>query len=109
MCFWPDSLLHSSVFCSRDLAGQANTNEQTDRLLWAVNTFGDVIAEMFVTPKKILEFLYAIGFPKLMLLTKAVDTMRDCLLKVIAERRQELAEGKPPKDDLLHTLLEVLP
>jgi len=90
----------------RDLAGQANTNEQTDRLLWAVNTFGDVIAEMFVTPKKILEFLYAIGFPKLMLLTKAVDTMRDCLLKVIAERRQELAEGKPPKDDLLHTLLE---
>lgn len=90
----------------RDLAGQANSDEETDRLLWAVNTFGDVIAKMFVTPKRILQLLHAIGFPKLMLLTEAVETMRECLLKVIADRRQDLAEGKPGKDDLLNSLLE---
>eukprot|EP00803_Ostreobium_quekettii_P009904 evm.model.scf_51.15 EVM.evm.TU.scf_51.15 scf_51:142967-148763(-) len=91
----------------RDIQGRADAmTDSGDRLLWAVNTFGDVLGEMFITPKKILDFLYAIKFPRLVTLTEAIDTMRDSMLAIISERRKALASGMPAKDDLLNELLE---
>ncbi|GMH33024.1 hypothetical protein BSKO_00858 [Bryopsis sp. KO-2023] len=89
-----------------DLQGGANDlNQETDRLLIAVNDFGEILAEVFITPIKVLKVLNKLGYPKLRKLDGAVATMRDIMLNVINERRNDLRLGKT-KDDLLGVLLE---
>jgi hypothetical protein len=69
---------------ARDLSGAANdATQSTDRLLWAVNTFGTVLAEVFITPMPLLRLLKALGFPQLRQLDTAVATMREAMLGVI--------------------------
>lgn len=89
-----------------DLQGGANDlNHETDRLLIAVNDFGEILAEVFVTPVQVLKVLNRLGYPKLKKLDGAVETMREIMLNVINERRNDLKMGKT-KDDLLGVLLE---
>lgn len=91
----------------RDLKGLANDKSlETDRLLHAVNVFGDILGEVFITPLRILQFLDKLGYRKLQHLHGAIDTIKESMLKIIADRRKEIAEGLPPKDDLLSVLLD---
>lgn len=78
------------------------------RLLWAVNTFGEVLAQVFITPLPLLRAAERLGFPQLALLQRSVDTMRASMLDVIAQRRAALAAGKDAApQDLLGALLQV--
>ena len=93
---------------NRDLKGLANDKSlETDRLLHAVNVFGDILGEVFITPLRILQFLDKLGYRKLQHLRGAIDTIKESMLKIIADRRKEIAEGLSPKDDLLSVLLDV--
>lgn len=57
--------------------------ESEDRLLWAVNTFGQILADIFITPMPLLRVLDRLGLPHLRQLEEAVDTMRSSMLAVI--------------------------
>lgn len=39
----------------RDLQGAADSSVLHDRVLWAVNTFGEVLAQVFITPLPVLK------------------------------------------------------
>eukprot|EP00775_Hariotina_reticulata_P002129 gene2129-2448_t len=89
-----------------DLQGCAgDTTKATDRLLWAVNAFGEVLAEVFITPMPLLRLMHMLGMPHLRNLDEAVAIMRAAMLEVIQERRLALAEGKNVPQDLLGVLL----
>eukprot|EP00878_Enallax_costatus_P019160 GHUV01020204.1.p1 GENE.GHUV01020204.1~~GHUV01020204.1.p1 ORF type:complete len:498 (+),score=145.15 GHUV01020204.1:378-1871(+) len=89
-----------------DLSGAANdSTKATDRLLWAVNSFGEVLAEVFITPMPILRLMDAVGVPHLRNLDEAVRIMRAAMLDVIQERRIALAAGEAVPQDLLGVLL----
>jgi len=89
-----------------DLSGAAGDASQApDRLLWAVNTFGEVLAQVFITPLPLLRALHLLGAPHLRNLDEAVNVMRTSMLGVIQERRQALAAGQPVPQDLLGVLL----
>ncbi|WIA42697.1 hypothetical protein OEZ86_008649 [Tetradesmus obliquus] len=89
-----------------DLSGAAGDSTQaTDRLLWAVNTFGESLAEVFITPMPLLRAGHAMGLPHLRNLDEAVSVMRGAMLDVIQERRIALAAGQPVPQDLLGILL----
>ncbi|GLC47259.1 hypothetical protein PLESTB_001835900 [Pleodorina starrii] len=91
---------------SRDLGGSAaDPRLLPDRVLWAVNTFGQVLADIFITPLPLLRLLDALGLPHLRRLDEAVGVMRAAMLEVIQERRTALSSGLPGKDDLLQALL----
>lgn len=89
----------------RDLQGAADSSVLHDRVLWAVNTFGEVLAQVFITPLPVLKFLDRLGLPHLKQLHAAVGVMRAAMLDVIAQRRADLAAGRPGRDDLLQALL----
>ncbi|GLI63266.1 hypothetical protein VaNZ11_006170 [Volvox africanus] len=90
----------------RDIIGSAGDSRVLqDRLLWAVNTFGEVLAEIFITPLPLLRILDWVGFPHLRRLDEAVSIMRQTMLDVVQERRSALAAGLAGKDDLLQALL----
>ncbi|GIL78304.1 hypothetical protein Vretifemale_7752 [Volvox reticuliferus] len=90
----------------RDIIGSAGDSRLLqDRVLWAVNTFGEVLAEIFITPLPLLRILDRVGFPQLRRLDEAVSIMRQAMLDVVQERRSALAAGLPGKDDLLQALL----
>jgi hypothetical protein len=75
----------------KDFAEVGTTKESVqDKLLWAVNTFGEVLASVFITPLPLLKVLDKLGFQELKKLTQAVDIMRDSMLDVIAVRRVAL-------------------
>eukprot|EP00884_Botryococcus_braunii_P015417 jgi/Botrbrau1/2559/Bobra.0079s0045.1 len=91
----------------RDMAGRASdTAENSDRLLWAVNTFGEVLAEVFITPFALLRLMDRLGFRQLRLLDEAVEVMRENMLEVIQKRRDKLASGDEGENDLLGVLLQ---
>ncbi|EFJ41317.1 cytochrome P450 [Volvox carteri f. nagariensis] len=90
----------------RDLAGAAgDSGLLQDQVLWAVNTFGEVLAQIFITPLPLLRVLDRLGLPHLRRLDEAVSIMRRAMLDVIQERRTALAAGLPGRDDLLQALL----
>ncbi|KAG2490073.1 hypothetical protein HYH03_011538 [Edaphochlamys debaryana] len=90
----------------RDLAGAASDPALLqDRVLWAVNTFGEVLAQIFITPLPLLKALDRLGLPHLKRLDEAVTVMRASMLDVIQERRGALQAGRPGRDDLLQLLL----
>ncbi|KAG2435417.1 hypothetical protein HYH02_011918 [Chlamydomonas schloesseri] len=95
----------------RDLAGAApgaggrSAAVLQDRVLWAVNTFGEVLAQVFITPLPLLQAMERLGLPHLRQLGEAVGVMRAAMLDVIAERRATLAAGGEGRDDLLQALL----
>eukprot|EP00887_Chlorella_sp_A99_P004562 scaffold84.g4562.t1 len=100
---------------ARDLEGTAvPAASDQDRLLWAVNAFGQVLAEVFITPMPLLRLMDALGFKQLRTLHEAMGVMRDSMLGVIAERRRELAavgaggtpEEELPARDVLDILLQ---
>lgn len=77
---------------ARDVGGRAQPSESDqDRLLWAVNAFGQVLGEVFITPMPLLRLMDAVGLRQLRTLREAVGVMRSSMLGVIAERRQHLA------------------
>ncbi|GFR44797.1 hypothetical protein Agub_g6132, partial [Astrephomene gubernaculifera] len=76
-----------------------------DRVLWAVNTFGQVLADVFITPLPLLKLLDRLGAPQLRQLAEAVRVMRGEMLGVIQERRAALASDQSSHDDLLQALL----
>jgi len=88
----------------RELAGEQAQKE--DQLLWAVNTFGSILAQVFITPLPMLRFMERLGDPTLKTLIHAVNTMRGSMLGVIHRRREELARGVDTPQDLLGVLLE---
>lgn len=46
----------------RDVGGRAQPSESDqDRLLWAVNAFGQVLGEVFITPMPLLRLMDAVG------------------------------------------------
>ncbi|PNW87838.1 hypothetical protein CHLRE_01g003850v5 [Chlamydomonas reinhardtii] len=93
----------------RDLAGATAGDGRSgvlqDRVLWAVNTFGEVLAQVFITPLPLLKAMDRLGAPHLRQLGEAVSVMRAAMLDVIAERRASLAAGGRGRDDLLQALL----
>ncbi|KAF6262648.1 cytochrome P450 [Scenedesmus sp. NREL 46B-D3] len=89
-----------------DLSGAAGDSTQaTDRLLWAVNAFGESLAEVFITPMPLLRLAHALGLPHLRNLDEAVGIMRGAMLGVIQERRVALSQGAAVPQDLLGILL----
>lgn len=88
---------------SREHGRQA---EKEDSLLWAVNTFGRILAQVFITPLPMLKFMERLGDPRLKTLTKAVNTMRDSMLEVIQGRREKMARGEDVPHDVLGMLLK---
>eukprot|EP00798_Chlamydomonas_sp_ICE-L_P021012 gene21012-27872_t len=109
---WMDELEcrgDNGVGINTDVAEDLSNNgeeETTDKMLWAVNAFGEMLAKIFITPLPILKAMDILGFQELKTLNLAVSTMRDSMLGVIAHRRQALAEGKDTPDDLLNALLQ---
>lgn len=71
-----DELLHNR---------RAHASQQ-DRLLWAVNTFGEVLADVFITPLPLLKVMEKLGFTELKRLSEASAVMRESMLDVIAVR-----------------------
>ncbi|GIL57873.1 hypothetical protein Vafri_13130 [Volvox africanus] len=79
----------------RDIIGSAGDSRLLqDRVLWAVNTFGEVLAEIFITPLPLLRFLDRIGFPHLRRLDEAVRIMRQAMLDVVQVRFPPRAEDE---------------
>eukprot|EP00198_Chlamydomonas_reinhardtii_P014407 XP_001703744.1 cytochrome P450 [Chlamydomonas reinhardtii] len=72
----------------RDLAGATAGDGRSgvlqDRVLWAVNTFGEVLAQVFITPLPLLKAMDRLGAPHLRQLGEAVSVMRAAMLDVIA-------------------------
>lgn len=60
-----------------------------DEILWAVNTFGETLASVFVTPLPVLKFLDKLGFKELKLLSKSVRIMRESMLEMIYVRNPD--------------------
>jgi len=60
-------------------------------IVWAVNTFGDMLGRIFITPMPMLKLMERFGDPHVRLLGESVDVMRTAMLDVIADRRRELA------------------
>jgi hypothetical protein len=63
-----------------------NAQSKEDKILWAVNTFGETLASVFITPLPILKFLDKLGFKELRMLSKSVSIMRESMLKMIYVR-----------------------
>jgi hypothetical protein len=63
-----------------------NAESKEDKILWAVNTFGETLASVFITPLPVLKFLDKLGFNELKQLSKSVSIMRESMLKVIYVR-----------------------
>lgn len=59
-----------------------------DKILWAVNTFGETLASVFITPLPVLKFLDKLGFKELKQLSKSVDIMRESMLEMIHVRHR---------------------
>ncbi|KAL4419812.1 hypothetical protein ABPG75_006910 [Micractinium tetrahymenae] len=98
---------------ARDINGSAPPSaSDQDRLLWAVNAFGQVLSEVFITPMPMLRVMDALGFKQLQTLREACEVMRQSMLDVIAERRAALAartaagEGEGEARDVLDMLLQ---
>jgi hypothetical protein len=71
---------------------------QEDCLLWAVNAFGEVLAELFITPMPLLRFMDMLGFQHLKRLSKASEVMRASMLDVISV--------SPPTEHSIQSRLE---
>lgn len=65
-----------------------------------------MLAPLPCTPRS-PQFLDRLGLPHLKQLHAAVGVMRAAMLDVIAQRRADLAAGRPGRDDLLQALLTV--
>lgn len=97
---------------ARDISGSAPPSaSDQDRLLWAVNAFGQVLSEVFITPMPLLRLMDALGFRQLQTLRDACEVMQHSMLGVIAERRRSLAErgaagGDAEARDVLDMLLQ---
>ncbi|PRW33565.1 cytochrome P450 [Chlorella sorokiniana] len=78
---------------ARDVRGGAPPSaSDQDRLLWAVNAFGQILGEVFITPMPLLRLMDKLGFRQLRTLREALEVMRHSMLGVIAQRRASLAE-----------------
>ena len=90
----------------RELQGRKDRRPD-DALLQAVNEFGEVMSEVFVTPMPILKLMDRLGMPQLRTLEQSVGVIRETMLGIVSERRAALAEDPDHHctNDLLGQLL----
>jgi len=87
-------------------ATAAQQEQANDALLHAVNEFGEVMSQVFVTPMPLLRLMNAMGMPQLKTLEGSLEVIRSTMLEVVAERRQDMAKDPGLQmNDLLGQLM----
>mmetsp|Transcript_33372 Transcript_33372/g.86576 ORF Transcript_33372/g.86576 Transcript_33372/m.86576 type:complete len:592 (+) Transcript_33372:398-2173(+) len=87
-------------------AAGARPGRGQDKLLDAVNRFGEVMADVFITPMPLLKAMDRVGLPALRDLRGSLDVIRAVMLDIIRERRRQLrADPGAEYGDLLGQLL----